>query len=133
MMNNNYKEAALACLNAMEIQEKRQTEEFHLSSAAFFPIWENAKKLVLEAKQREEKENKPIKTFTDIYKKERAQRVLIHLQRLVENKEKIGQCSLQITGDGIINSINLSSEPYSSSFGLYIEDDGSLDTYMSGY
>jgi len=30
-------------LNAMEIQEQRETEEFHLSITAFRPIWDKAK------------------------------------------------------------------------------------------
>jgi hypothetical protein len=30
------------CVEVMEIQEKRQAEEFHLSAAAFVPLWKAA-------------------------------------------------------------------------------------------
>ena len=44
--------ACLAMLSVMEIQEKRETEEFHLHVSAFRPLWNEAKRLAREAIRR---------------------------------------------------------------------------------
>ena len=36
--------ACKGCVSAMRMQEKRETEEFHLSAQAFWPIWDGAAK-----------------------------------------------------------------------------------------
>ena len=44
-----YVNAIVDLLEVMEMQEKRETEEFHISASAFKPIWDEAKDKAKEA------------------------------------------------------------------------------------
>ena len=41
--------ALQACLECMEIQERRESEEFHIPQKTFWPMWQKAKRLARSA------------------------------------------------------------------------------------
>lgn len=75
-----------------------------------------------------------MKIETNDAKLKRSMQVFWELQRFVENIQNTRKCGLTINKDGKITEINFSCEPFvNGAFGIYIDDDGSLNSYMSGY